>query len=128
MPSAVTVGYSAVICSVVIAAAMQSKITLTGTRVPAITAWPCITAGSAEIIAICSLVTVSVAVPGPRTRTRYPHGAAARRAAQQPVREYRPTGALMIFGLLANVAELRIPVRALIAYLIPCRVPGDVFL
>ena len=34
------------------------KITLTGTRVPAITAWPCITAESAEIIAICSLVTI----------------------------------------------------------------------
>jgi hypothetical protein len=29
-------------------AARQSRLTLTGTRVPAITAWPCITRGSAE--------------------------------------------------------------------------------
>src|SRR5215469_8978188 len=55
-PAAVTVGYSAVICSVVMPAAMQSKITLTGTRVPPITAWPCITAESAA----------QFAVPGPR--------------------------------------------------------------
>jgi outer membrane protein assembly factor BamB len=59
-PAAVTVVYSAVICSAVMPAAMQSKITLTGTPVPAITAWPCITAESAEIIAIYSPVTVSV--------------------------------------------------------------------
>ena len=52
--------------------AMQSKITLTGTRVPAITAWPCIAAESAEIIAICSLVTVPVCRAGPRTLTRCP--------------------------------------------------------
>ena len=48
------------ISSAVMPAARQSKITLTGTRVPVITAWPCITLGSVEIIAICSLVTVPV--------------------------------------------------------------------
>src|SRR5215472_14329654 len=67
-PAAVTVGYSAVICSAVIPAARQSRITLTGTRVPAITAWPCITCGSAEIISSCSLVTVPVCPPGAGTR------------------------------------------------------------
>lgn len=56
-PAVVTAGYSAVICSAVIPAARQSKITLTGTRIPAITAWPCITRGSAEINSSCSLVT-----------------------------------------------------------------------
>ena len=38
-------GYSAVISSAVMPAARQSKITLTSTRVPAITVWPCITGG-----------------------------------------------------------------------------------
>jgi hypothetical protein len=58
MPAAVTVGYSVVIYSIVIPAARQSRIALTGTRVSAITAWPCTTRGSVEIISSCSLVTV----------------------------------------------------------------------
>jgi hypothetical protein len=45
-------GYSAVISSAAMPAARQSRITLTGMRVPAMTAWPCITCGSAEISAI----------------------------------------------------------------------------
>src|SRR5215472_5694168 len=71
-PAAVTVGYSAVICSAVIPAARQSKITLTGTRVPAITAWPCITCGSAEIISSCSLVTALVCSARSGTRNTLP--------------------------------------------------------
>jgi hypothetical protein len=62
-PATVTVGYSAVICPAVIPAARQSKITLTGTRVPAITAWPCITRGLAEISSSCSPVTAPRACP-----------------------------------------------------------------
>jgi hypothetical protein len=56
--AAATVGYSAVISSAVMPTARQSRITLTGTRVPAITAWPCITWGSAEIISNWSAVTI----------------------------------------------------------------------
>jgi hypothetical protein len=51
-PGTVTVGYSAVISSADMPAARQSKIALTGTRVPAITAWPCITWVSVEIISV----------------------------------------------------------------------------
>jgi hypothetical protein len=59
-PATVTFGYPAVICPTVIPAARQSRITLTGTRVPAIMAWPCITCGSAEIMSGCSLATAQV--------------------------------------------------------------------
>jgi len=50
-PATMIVGYSVVTFSAVIPTARQSKIMLTGTRVPAITAWPCITFGSVEMIA-----------------------------------------------------------------------------
>src|SRR5580658_5679309 len=60
MPAGARTGYSAVISLAVMSAARQSRMTLTGIRVPAITAWPCITVGSAEIICICSDVTFPV--------------------------------------------------------------------
>ncbi len=45
------------ISSAVMPQARQSRITLAGTRVPAITACPCVTRGSLEISSICSAVT-----------------------------------------------------------------------
>lgn len=42
--------------------------TLTGTRVPAMTAWPCITRGSDEIISGCSAVMPLVCRVPARTR------------------------------------------------------------
>ena len=49
IPSGVSVEYSATTSAGFMPAAKQSRITLTGTRVPATTACPCITWGSVEI-------------------------------------------------------------------------------
>jgi hypothetical protein len=61
----VIVGYSAVISSADMPAARQSKVAPTGTRVPAITAWPCITWVLVEIISTGSNPVAPTLLPPP---------------------------------------------------------------
>jgi hypothetical protein len=82
-----------------LSAARQSKITLTGTRIPAITAWPCITPGSVEIISSWSAVTSSV--PCRKEERAIIAGRAA--SDLEPVRD--PRGSLALSDWAAEASE-----------------------
>src|SRR5699024_10293617 len=87
-PAAVTVGYSATICSTVISCARQSSRTLTGTRVPATTACPGISSGSVSIESNWSAVRPLVC-PADRRASTVSHRRARR---TPPVLELVPSG------------------------------------
>jgi len=72
-------GYSAVISSAGMPEARRFKITLTGTRVPAITAWPCITwVATAAVQELCRLAAAKYGLRTLRAATARQNVAAQR--------------------------------------------------